>query len=142
MVLIGIILVNTFRKTSIQTQYTGKPAPQLTDSALLHLQKSIGYQTISYGDASLWDSTQFIAFHGFLQKTYPRMHEDLTLEKIEGYTLLFTWKGKDSSLNPIILMAHQDVVPIEETTRDQWTVDPFAGTVKEDFIWGRGTTDD
>ncbi len=39
-------------------------------------------------------------------------------------------------------MAHQDVVPIEAGTESLWTVDPFAGEIKEGFIWGRGTTDD
>jgi carboxypeptidase PM20D1 len=39
-------------------------------------------------------------------------------------------------------MAHQDVVPIEEASAKMWTVDPFAGTSKNNFIWGRGATDD
>ncbi|CAF3430914.1 unnamed protein product, partial [Rotaria sp. Silwood2] len=55
---------------------------------------------------------------------------------------LYKWQGKNTSLNPFILMAHQDVVPIEESSKEMWTVEPFAGTIKDGFIWGRGTTDD
>ena len=38
-------------------------------------------------------------------------------------------------------MAHQDVVPIEDATRGMWTANPFGGEIKDNFIWGRGTTD-
>lgn len=141
-VLIAIVLFNTFQQGSTQTQFAGKPAPKVTDSALVHFKQAIAFKTISYGDASRFDSSQFIGFQQFLQKTYPRMHATMQLERVEGYTLWFTWGGTDTTLNPIIIMAHQDVVPIEESTRDQWTVDPFAGEVKDGFIWGRGTTDD
>jgi carboxypeptidase PM20D1 len=140
--LLGIIFFNTFRKTSPQTSNSAIPAPKLTDSALGHLTRAIWYKTISYGNPALFDSSQFLGFRQFLQQTYPLMHKELSPETIEGYSLLYKWTGKDTTLNPIVLMAHQDVVPIEESTRDQWTVDPFAGTVKEGFIWGRGTTDD
>jgi carboxypeptidase PM20D1 len=140
--LVIIVLVNTFRKTSKQTQYTYQPAPVLTDSAISRFQKAIGFKTISFGDPALFDSAQFRGFHAFLRATYPRMHQVLSLEVVEGYTLYYKWTGSRTDLKPIVLMAHQDVVPIEESTRDQWTVDPFGGIVKDGFIWGRGTTDD
>ena len=143
LLLVAILLINTFRFTPGQNPArSAAPAPKVTDSALAHFTGAIGYKTISYGDASKFDSTAFLGFRTFLANTYPRMHAALDLQVIEGYSLWFTWKGKDTAANPIVLMAHQDVVPIEESTRDQWTVDPFAGTVKDGFIWGRGTTDD
>jgi len=40
---------------------------------------------------------------------------------------------------PLMLMAHLDVVGVE---RDKWTVDPFAGTIKDGYIYGRGASDD
>src|SRR5438045_5442497 len=38
-----------------------------------------------------------------------------------------------------MLMAHLDVVGVE---RDKWTVDPFAGIIKDGYIYGRGASDD
>jgi len=35
--------------------------------------------------------------------------------------------------------AHVDVVPVENP--DEWDVDPFSGTVKDGFVWGRGALD-
>ncbi len=137
-----IVLYNTFRFKSSQQAVESVPAPELTDTALNHFQLALSYKTISYGDPSLFDSAQFVGFREFLATTYPKTHEALSREIIEGYSLLYTWKGKNPELKPVVLMAHQDVVPIEEATKSMWTVDPFGGVIKDNFIWGRGTTDD
>ncbi|MDL5048557.1 M20 family peptidase [Oscillatoria amoena NRMC-F 0135] len=138
----GMVLFNTFRFQSRQQAVESIPAPELTETALQHFQQALSYKTISYGDPSQFDSAQFIGFREFLESTYPRTHETLSREIIEGYSLLYTWKGKNPDLKPVVLMAHQDVVPIEEATKSMWTVDPFGGVIKDNFIWGRGTTDD
>ncbi len=44
----------------------------------------------------------------------------------------------DGSKEPVLLAAHGDVVGVE---RDKWTVDPFAGRVKDGYIYGRGAMD-
>jgi acetylornithine deacetylase/succinyl-diaminopimelate desuccinylase-like protein len=44
----------------------------------------------------------------------------------------------DGSKKPILLAAHADVVGVE---RDKWTVDPFAGLVKDGYVYGRGAID-
>ncbi len=38
----------------------------------------------------------------------------------------------------IALVHHMDVVPV---TREAWSVDPFAGLVKDGYVWGRGALD-
>ncbi len=142
LLLVAVILVNTFRMPSRQSHVEALPAPEINPQSLLHFQQAVGYKTISYGDPSLFDSSQFIGFRKFLESTYPNFHGKLTREIVANYTLLYKWEGKNPELKPVILMAHQDVVPIEEATKSMWTVDPFAGEVKEGFIWGRGTVDD
>jgi carboxypeptidase PM20D1 len=140
--LITVLLVNTFAKSSKQNSIDALPAPEVTVANLQHFKQALVYKTISYGDPLKFDSSQFLGFRKFLEETYPNFHSTLSREIVADYTLLFTWKGKNPTLKPIVFMAHQDVVPIEEGTESLWSVDPFAGEVKEDFIWGRGTTDD
>lgn len=44
----------------------------------------------------------------------------------------------DGSKKPLLLAAHADVVGVE---RDKWTVDPFAGVIKDGYVFGRGAID-
>ncbi|MGE4606905.1 MAG: M20/M25/M40 family metallo-hydrolase [Myxococcota bacterium] len=39
---------------------------------------------------------------------------------------------------PLVLLSHIDVVPVE---RDYWSVDPYAGLLKDGVLWGRGALD-
>ena len=142
LIFIGIIAFKTINAPNLQSKITAIPAPALSDDALKHFQQSISYQTVSYGDVSLWDSLPFIAFRKFLETTYPLVHQQLEREIISNYSYLYKWQGYDTTLNPFILMAHQDVVPIEESTKTQWNFEPFSGIIKDGYVCGRGTTDD
>jgi len=44
----------------------------------------------------------------------------------------------DRGLEPIVLLSHIDVVPVEP---EHWKIDPFSGAVVENVIWGRGALD-
>lgn len=47
-------------------------------------------------------------------------------------------EGTDSSRAPLLIHGHLDVVPAD---RAEWSVDPFAGEVRDGYVWGRGTVD-
>ena len=51
--------------------------------------------------------------------------------------LIARLKG-DGSQRPVLIAAHADVVGVE---REKWTVDPFAGVVKDGYVYGRGAID-
>jgi carboxypeptidase PM20D1 len=141
-ILLAIIFFNTLRFTSSSAAVEATPPAAANPAAIDHLIEGISYKTISFGDSSKFDSSQFIGFRKFLERTYPLVHKNLTREIVDGYSLLFTWTGKNPKTNPVVLMAHQDVVPVEEQTSAMWTSDPFKGVVKDDYIWGRGSADD
>lgn len=106
-----------------------------------NLSKAIKIKTISYRDSSITDWAEFDKFHAFLDEAYPLIKEKLTKEIVPPANLVYRWKGKDSSLNPIALCAHQDVVPISEGTEGDWLHEPFSGDDDGEFIWGRGALD-
>ncbi|AEI49065.1 M20 family peptidase [Runella slithyformis] len=143
MLLIGVLLFNTFRISSKQLNgVLPAPALALSDSVITHLSDAVKFRTVSYEDRSLMDSTQFEKFIGFLEQTYPLIHARLKRERINGYALLFEWKGKNTSLKPALLMGHYDVVPVVQGTERMWKHQPFAGDIAEGFVYGRGTLDD
>ena len=142
LLLLCILLFNTFSLTS--KQVSSEPIKELTisDKVFTNLSKAIQYPTISYSEDAIPDSTAFHGFHDFLKETYPLTHEHLTLEKVNEYSLLYTWKGSDKNKKPIILMSHQDVVPVDEPTLGDWEAAPFDGEITDTHIIGRGALDD
>ena len=105
-----------------------------------HLAGAVRFATVSNADNSLTDYTKFDAFHEYLKETYPLVHKHLTLEHTDQAGLLLHWKGTGKSgAAPLLLMAHQDVVP--EGDPEKWTYPPYSGTIADGKIWGRGSSD-
>jgi acetylornithine deacetylase/succinyl-diaminopimelate desuccinylase-like protein len=44
----------------------------------------------------------------------------------------------DGSKRPMLLLSHLDVVPADPT---RWSIEPFSATIKDGYVWGRGTLD-
>ncbi|WP_448214065.1 M20 family peptidase [Colwellia sp. MEBiC06753] len=115
------------------------------DNAVQRLSKAVTFKTISNQDRDDFDTKAFTDYYEFIKNSYPLVHKNLKREvlgKPRPYSLLYTWEGKDPSLEPALFYAHADVVPVPEDSRDKWAVEPFAGTVKDGYIWGRGVLDD
>lgn len=141
--LAGYLFYNTFNLKSKQMQVEALPQVKIDNqSAAQRLSLAIRFQTVSVAENAQTKSEEFQKFHQFLQESFPKTHASLTKEMIGESSLLYTWRGSDTNLKPIILMAHQDVVPVDEATANQWTHQPFSGDVAEGFVWGRGTLDD
>ena len=111
------------------------------ERACEHISKALQIPTISNPDKNLVDWSQFERFHRFLEEAYPLIHEKLEKEVVLEASLLYRWKGKNPALEPIALLAHQDVVPVAPGTEDDWTRPAFSGYNDGEYIWGRGALD-
>ncbi len=113
------------------------------DAFLEHLAEAVRIRTVSYEEAQRNHPGPFYDLHSFLRHTYPlTTQKHCTVEAVNDLSLLITWEGTDPDLDPIVLMAHMDTVPVEEGTEKAWDVDPFSGDIVEGELWGRGTLDD
>ncbi len=110
----------------------------IIDSSVIdRLAMMIQIPTISYDDYELMDKVVFKKFVSLLKKLYPNVHQYAKLTKIGNTGLLYLIKGKSKD-EPIVLMSHYDVVPVDF---EKWKRDPFSGEVVDGEIWGRGTID-
>ena len=107
-----------------------------TELAAEHLSKMIRCKTISSKAEDEIDKNEFQKFRTLLSELYPTVYEKSEKKDIAG-GLLFCIKGKSDKL-PSVLMAHFDVVPVDE---EKWDADPFGGEIKDGFLWGRGALD-
>ena len=96
-------------------------------------------------DPARWEAV-FSPFHDYLRTSFPHIYADdspIKLERVNEWGLVYTFPGANSSLAPLVLMAHQDVVPVEPETIPSWTHPPFSGFIddKLGLVWGRGAGD-
>lgn len=131
------------------------PPPEASDSApdvdayqidvsaaATRLSEAIRFRTVSLIGTESDEPEQFDQFHAWMQARYPAFHAVAARELIGGRSLLYTWEGADPAQPPLLLLAHQDVVPAPADTRAAWSVDPFAGIIRDNAVWGRGAIDD
>lgn len=98
--------------------------------------------TVSHIDTARTDTARFEEFHAALLRLYPLVHTHLEREVVAGHSLLYRWRGA-SPTDPLVLLAHQDVV---DTEGQVWTRDPFAAVVEGEgeqaTLYARGAIDD
>jgi len=130
----------TFQPT-VQTGPTEALAaapPVDVDAAARHLSEAIRIKTISQQEEAETDRAEWRRLLDWVAQTYPRSAAAMQREIVADYTPIYTWPGSDTSLKPIVLMAHQDVVPAE----GDWKYPPFDGVIADGAVWGRGSIDD
>lgn len=140
-VLLVVIVIRTLLFTSKQVHVEPVTDIAIDPEAVQRLSKALQFKTISYQDSEKMDKKEFLGLHNYLEKTFPEVHRTLTREPVSEYSLLYTWKGRSDTLNPILLMSHLDVVPIEPGTEKDWAYPAFSGEIKDGYIWGRGSMD-
>ena len=141
--LIAVIAINTLRQGSKQLTVTPAAVIGLDElGAAGRLAKSLRFKTISSLDPANPAIAEFNQLHAHLIQAFPLLHSKLKRETIGTASLLYQWEGSDTKAKPILLMAHQDVVPIAPDTEKNWQQAPFAGVISDGYIWGRGAWDD
>lgn len=107
------------------------------EGAVKALGELVKCKTVSYYDQELEDDAEFEKLIDMLPQLYPNVYRVCTLQRFDGRALLFHWKGKTEG-EPSVLMAHYDVVPVEE---ENWQKPAFDAIIEDGVMWGRGTLD-
>lgn len=106
-------------------------------AAVNSLAELIKCRTVSYNDHELEDDAEFEKLISKLPALYPNVVKTCPMQRMEDRALLFHWKGRGAG-KPSVLMAHYDVVPVEE---ENWTHPAFEAEITDGVMWGRGTLD-
>ena len=141
-VLLVVLIANTALLKSRQIAF--EPAARIDvdpNQAVVRLAGAVQFKTVSSADDAKLNEDQFLALHRHLQASFPLVHARLKREVVNDLTLLYTWEGSDRVRQPGLLMAHMDVVPVDDATLSKWTQPPFSGAIADGFVWGRGAWD-
>jgi carboxypeptidase PM20D1 len=141
----GAVGIKTATTPSRQLPVTTPDVAAFDEEAQLQLARRLGgalrIQTVSQ-EGRPFPAAELRALHAYLRESFPALHAALKLETVNELSLLYTWPGQEPAAKPYLLLAHQDVVPVEEGSGGRWTHPPFAGEVEGGFVWGRGAIDD
>lgn len=139
--LVGVMIFKTLTFSSKQQKVAPVEAIAIDTGAVGRLSKALSIKTVSTDEKI--DTLGFRKLDTFIVRQYPLIDSLLQrITTVSPFSQFRLWKGADAGLRPIILMAHLDVVPVEESSKDQWAQPPFAGKVQDGYIWGRGAIDD
>ena len=141
LVLAGFVIYNTISNKPVSNHQEPVLAA-LPQNAIEHMSTAIQIRTETPNDDYQFDTATFMNYRKFLEKAYPLVHKNLTRTIVDSFNYIYEWKGTDTSMLPMVLMAHYDVVPVEASAIKLWHAKPYGGEVKEDYIWGRGVLDD
>lgn len=137
-ILIAVIIIRTLNfKPKAQPLAFNEEIDFNKDAAVESLRELVRCRTVSYRDSSLEDNAEFEKLISLLPKLYPNVFKTCSFDILEDRALIFKWKGKNNG-EPAVLMAHYDVVPVNE---ELWDKPPFEAILEDDVIWGRGTLD-
>lgn len=137
-ILLAVILIRTLC-------FRPKPQPQCPaekyafnrEQAVDSLAQLVRCKTISYNDHEKEDEQEFAKLIALLPTLFPRVFDECSVQQLPDRALLLRWPGKHHG-DPTVLMAHYDVVPVNE---ENWEKPPFAGIIEDGVLWGRGTLD-
>ena len=135
---IAVILVRTLKfKPKAQPVFSQESVSFDQDAAIDALAQLIRCKTISYSDHSLEDDAEFEKLISLLPSLYPNVFKVCSFDRFPHRGLLFKWPGKTAG-EPAVMMAHYDVVPVNE---ENWEKPPFDAIIEDGCMWGRGTLD-
>jgi len=139
--LIIVLLINTLLFSSRQISIASIPLTKVDENAITRLSGAVQIPTISWTKEKV-DTAALEQFIDYVKTTFPLVNQRLERTIVNDYSMVYEWTGKNKTKEPILLLAHHDVVPIEEQSLKLWKEEPFSGIIKDGFLWGRGTIDD
>ena len=140
--LVAVFFAVILIRAAMFTPHPEEPISQETvhfdkDAAVNSLAELVKCKTISYNDHSKEDDAEFQKLISMLPTLYPRVFDICSVRQLPDRGLLIRWPGKLDS-EPTVLMAHYDVVPVDEAL---WDKPPFSAIIEDGVLWGRGTLD-
>ena len=137
-IFLAVILIRT-------AAFQPKPQPAVSreevtfdkDATIRSLAELVKCRTVSYSDHALEDDAEFEKLIGKLPGLYPNVFKTCDFQQLPDRALLFRWPGKTPG-EPSVMMAHYDVVPVNE---EKWDKPAFDAIIEDGVMWGRGTLD-
>jgi len=137
-ILLLVIIIRTLNfKPKSSVKFLEEEVNFNGEKAVENLRELVRFKTVSYKDSDLENNEEFERFIAKLPELYPNVFKKCSFAQLPDRALLFKWEGKNHNA-PTVLMAHYDVVPVNE---ELWDKPAFEAILEDGVVWGRGTLD-
>ena len=139
---IGLLLIILLIRAALfvpkpAKEIAGQPVEFDRQKAVDALAELVRCRTVSNVDPQKEDDAEFRKLIRLLPTLYPRVFDVCSVYQLPDRAFLLRLPGRSNG-DPTVLMAHYDVVDVEES---KWDKPPFAGIIENGILWGRGTLD-
>lgn len=143
---VALLRTPTPRQDSEDVAVAAHEVPLDAESAAApaRLARALTFATLASPEVPqhIGNPAPFQELHQHLEDSFPLVYQKLKHERVNEFSLLFTWQGSSPELRPLLAMSHMDVVPATFGPPPyNWTHPPFGGVTADGFIWGRGAID-
>lgn len=139
-IVLSLLLIAVIRALSMKSPQVSRPdcpVDRETQEAYAKtLQSMIQVPTLASRESP--DARQFVMLQNVMEQAFPNVTKTLEKTVFDSGSMIWRWAGSNPSHAPLVLMAHQDVVP---AAPEGWKHPPFSGTIDGEEIFGRGTMD-
>ena len=135
---VAVIVIRTLRfrpKVSEEKRFDDVAVD--LDRATEALAALVRCRTVSSRNPEEENDAEFEKLISLLPQLYPNVAAKCEFMRLADRAIVYLWRGKSSSA-PAVLMAHYDVVPVDE---EGWEKPPFDAVLENGVLWGRGTLD-
>ncbi len=136
--LIAVIIIRTLTFKPKAMPAVDADSPEFDrERVISNLAALVRCRTVSAYRREDEDEGEFKRLIDMLSVLYPNVYRACTLTELPDRALLYRWRGSSDGA-PTVLMAHYDVVPVNEA---DWEKPPFDAVLEDGVLWGRGTLD-
>jgi len=136
-----ILFIPYFRIRGVKPVENPVPSEQNLGTFGEKLSSLIRIPTVSWTDENKTDTRELIRFQEELVTLFPLVHKHMEREIPDPYSITYRWEGTRPEEEPVLFLAHYDVVPAPQEGGETWTHPPFSGIIEDGVLWGRGTLD-
>lgn len=137
-----IMLINTLMHSSKQIKETWKGEAEKSPEAFKRLATALMFKTVSNEHNDSINKKEFVRLFEFMKSNFPKCFSEAEIVQFHNGAFLMKFKGKNEKALPALFLAHLDVVPVDSLDLKKWKYAPFAGTIANDTLYGRGSLDD
>jgi len=128
-ILLLVIIIRTLNfKPKSSVKFLEEEVNFNGEKAVENLRELVRFKTVSYKDSDLENNEEFERFIAKLPELYPNVFKKCSFAQLPDRALLFKWEGKNHNA-PTVLMAHYDVVPVNEELWDKPALKQYLKTV-------------